>query len=124
MSPKKRILVIDDETNMVELIKFRMEAAGYEVIAAHDGQEGWEKIKTVKPDLVLLDIMMPKMDGYNVCKLAKLDKDLKDIPIIMLTAKGQDQDKMLALNVGADGYISKPFEGKNLLAVIEKALRK
>ncbi len=118
----KKILVVDDERDLVETITFRLEAAGYEVSSAFDGQEGLEKAREIKPDLILLDVMMPKMDGYQVCRMLKFDDDYKNIPIIMLTARGQEQDKKTGGDVGADDYITKPFDSKDLLARIQKML--
>lgn len=116
----KKILVIDDERDLVETITFRLEAAGYKVITAGDGQEGLDKAREMKPDLILLDIMMPKMDGYQVCRFLKFDEEYKDIPIIMLTARGQESDKNTGKNVGADDYVTKPFDGGELLLKIKK----
>ncbi len=117
-SMKKKILVVDDERVLVELLKMRLGEANYEVLIAHDGQEGLETAKREKPDLILLDIMMPKMDGYQVCRLLKFDAAYKQIPIIMLTARGREQDQKAAHEVGADDFIVKPFDPKDLLTKI------
>lgn len=122
MADKKRILIVDDERDLVETITFRLEASGYEVLAAYDGQDGLEKARGEKPDLILLDVMMPKMDGYQVCRMLKFDDEFKNIPIIMLTARGQNQDKRTGTDVGADCYITKPFDSKMLLEEIKKHL--
>lgn len=118
-----KILVIDDEHDLVETLTFRLEAAGYEVVSAFDGQEGLKKVKEEKPDLILLDVMMPKMDGYQVCRMLKFDQKFKDIPIIMLTARGQLQDKNIGKDVGANEYVTKPFESADLLERIKKLLK-
>jgi len=118
----KKILVVDDEADLVETLKFRLEAAGYAVVAAYDGQEGLAMAKKEKPNLILLDVMMPKLDGFQVCRLLKFDSNLKNIPIIMLTARGQDQDKLTGKGVGADIYITKPFDAPKLMAEIKKFL--
>ncbi len=122
MADKKRILIVDDERDLVETITFRLEASGYEVLAAYDGAEGLEKARTEKPDIILLDVMMPKMDGYQVCRMLKFDEEFKNIPIIMLTARGQDMDKKTGTDVGADGYITKPFDSKMLMEEIKKRI--
>jgi DNA-binding response OmpR family regulator len=124
MATKKKILIIDDEKDLVETLTFRLEAIGYEVIPAYDGQEGLNKIRKEKPDLVLLDVMMPKMDGYQLARIVKFDVNFKDIPIIMLTARGQDKDKATGQQVGADAYVTKPFDSKELLKTIEDLLKK
>ncbi len=119
----KKILVIDDEVDLVDTITFRLEAAGYSVISANNGQEGLKKARDEKPDLILLDVMMPNLDGYQVCRMLKFDARFEDIPIIMLTARGQDKDKAIGEDVGADVYLTKPFNGKDLLAKIDKMLK-
>lgn len=116
----KKVLIIDDEKDFFEIIRVRLEAWGYEAFAAYDGYEGLEKARESKPDLILLDIMMPKMDGYQVCRLLKFDEELQKTPVILLTARGQDQDRLTGKEVGADDYIVKPFENKELQATIKK----
>ena len=106
----KRILVVDDEVGIVEMLKMRLEANNYEVITASDGQEGLEKAKKEKPDLIILDLMLPKMDGYKVCVMLKRDQRYMKIPIIMFTARAQESDRNLGKEVGADEYIAKPFD--------------
>lgn len=118
----KKILIVDDEKDLVETMTLRLEAAGYEVLCAYDGQDGLEKARDIKPDLILLDVMMPKMDGYQVCRMLKFDEDYKNIPIIMLTARGQEQDRKTGIDVGTNDYITKPFDSKDLLARIQKIL--
>lgn len=118
----KKILIVDDEKDLVETLTFRFEAAGYQVIAAYDGMEGLDKVKKDRPDLIILDVMMPKMDGYTVCRMLKFSETTKGIPIIMLTARGQDQDKALGKGVGADHYMTKPFEGSDLAKLIKQVL--
>lgn len=121
---KKKILIVDDERDLVETLIFRLENAGYEVTAAYDGLQGLEKAREIGPDLILLDIMMPKMNGFQVCKELKIDDSTKNIIIIMLTAKAQDGDKFLGKNVGADDYVTKPFDGLVLLEKIKSKLGK
>ena len=118
----RKILVIDDETELLKAISICLKASGYEVITAQDGQEGLEKAKASNPDLIILDVLMPKMDGYEVCRLLKFDEQYKSIPVIMLTAKVQDIDKAMGKKVGADDYITKPFETHDLIDKIKKNL--
>lgn len=120
----KKVLIVDDEADLVETLKFRLEATGYAVASAGDGQEGLKRVREETPDLILLDVMMPKMDGYQMCRLLKFDAKFKDIPIIMLTARGQEQDKVTGQQVGADAYMTKPFDSKALLAKIEEFIGK
>lgn len=118
----KRILVVDDEEDIVSVIKARLENAGYEVDCAYDGKEGLMKIKAHKPDLVILDIMMPEINGSTLCGMLKFDDDYKDLPIILLTAKGGKLDKEIGATVGADAYIVKPFDSQELINVIKDFL--
>jgi len=119
----KKILVVDDEPFLVKALQIRLEHEGYEVISAYDGLEGLNKAREEKPDLIILDVMMPKKNGYQVCQELKSDDQYKYIPIIMLTAKGQKTEKEWGERTGADVYITKPFEDKELLAEIKKLLK-
>lgn len=119
---KKRILIIEDEPYMVELLKTRLEANNYEVIVAYDGMEGWRKARNEYPDLILLDIMLPGMDGFKICKLLKHDVRYRNVPIIMLTARANKEDMMMGKEAGADAYIAKPFDSKLLIQKIEELL--
>lgn len=119
---KKKILVVDDEGELVKGLQIRLEASGFEVIAAFDGQEGLEKARDEKPDLILLDVMMPKMNGYQVCRELKNDENTKNIVVIMLTAKGQESDKFWGKEVGANDYVIKPFESSELMEKIKELL--
>ena len=121
---KKRILVVDDEVDLVEMLSIRLEANDYEVSVAYDGQEGLDKARALKPDLVLLDILMPKLDGFKVCQALKKDPLTKKIPVIMLTAKDRADDIKQAKQIGADGYIIKPFDADTLLLNIKDQLDK
>ncbi|MFC1631507.1 response regulator transcription factor [Candidatus Omnitrophota bacterium] len=118
---KKKILIIDDEKEFVKMVQYRLQANGYQVLAAHDGEHGLELAKK-KPDLILLDVMMPTLSGIEVCQLLKEDPQLKDIPVIFLTAKRAKEDKLKGLSVGADEYIAKPFYSDELLEKIKKTL--
>lgn len=119
----KKILLIEDEQDMVYAMALELEANKYEVITASDGLKGLEKAKKEKPDLIILDIMLPKMDGYKVCGLLKADTRYSKIPIIMFTAKAQEEDMRLGKEVYADAYVTKPFESKVLLGKIEELLK-
>ncbi len=118
----KRILIVDDEVQLVEMVKMRLEAAGYPVIAAYDGQDALEKAKKEKPDLIILDLMLPKMDGYKVCGLLKSDTRYAKIPIIMFTSRAQEEDIALGKSLGAEAYITKPFEPKLLLNKVRELI--
>lgn len=120
---KPKILIVDDERDLVEMIKLRLEAAGYETSEAHDGQEGLAKAHKEKPDLIILDLMLPKIDGYKVCRMLKFDEKYKEIPIIMFSARAQDSDKQMGKEVGADAYVTKPFEPQVLLDKIKELLK-
>ncbi|MFC1703898.1 response regulator transcription factor [Candidatus Omnitrophota bacterium] len=117
-----KILIVDDEALLIKMEALRLEAAGHSVITASDGQEGLEKAKTENPDLIVLDLMLPKLDGYKVCRMLKFDEKYKDIPIIMLTARAQEDDKKIGEEVGADAYMTKPFEPQALLDKINELL--
>jgi DNA-binding response OmpR family regulator len=100
-----------------------LEAAGYQVVSASNGQEGLDKARSERPDLILLDVMMPIMDGYQVCRMLKYDDEFKNIPIIMLTARGQEKDKKTGIDVGADDYCTKPFNSTDLMSRVQKFLK-
>lgn len=120
----KKILVVDDEPEIVQILKMRLEANGYEVITACDGQEGLGKAKEESPDLILLDLMMPEMDGMKVNAKLKDDSITADIPVIFLTAKNTTADKVEGFQAGIEDYVTKPFDSKELLARIEATLRR
>jgi DNA-binding response OmpR family regulator len=119
---RKRILVVEDEQELVIAVKIRLEEAGYETITAYDGMEALEKAKSQNPDLIILDLMLPKLDGYKVCKMLKFDERYKKIPIIMFTARAQKMDEELGREVGADAHIIKPFDHQILLENIKRLL--
>lgn len=118
----KRVLVVDDESNIVDILKFNLEREGYEVICAYDGGEALEKARNEAPDLVLLDVMLPVMDGFNV--LGEIRKTDKLTPVIMLTAREEERDKVLGLEIGADDYIVKPFSVRELMARVKTNIRR
>jgi DNA-binding response OmpR family regulator len=119
---KGRILVVDDEIYIVHILDFSLGMEGYEVITALDGEQALEKLKTEKPDLIVLDIMMPKLDGYEVCKSIKSSPETRHIPVILLSAKGRNVDQKLGFDVGADDYITKPFSPRKLVERINQLL--
>ena len=121
---KKKILIVDDEPDLVEMLTVRLEANNYQVVSAVDGEEALSVFAKEKPDLVLLDILMPKMDGFKVCQALKKDPSSVNIPIVMLTAKDRTDDIRKAHESGADAYIIKPFDASILLLDIEEQLSK
>jgi len=121
---KDKVLIIDDEEHIVELIRYNLENAGYDAVEAYNGVDGIKAAKNEKPTLILLDVMLPMMDGLEVCRKLRKDDTTKHIPIIMLTAKSEEIDKILGLELGADDYITKPFSVRELLARIKAVLRR
>ena len=117
----RKILIVDDEKNIADIIAFNLKKEGYQVIKAGDGEEGVKMAMEENPDLILLDIMMPKMDGYEACKKIR---EKKNTPIIMLTARAEELDKVLGLELGADDYVTKPFGVRELMARVKANLRK
>ena len=115
------VLVIEDDRNIAELLQLYLEKEGYAVTVAHDGGQGLAKFRSIQPDMVLLDVMMPVMNGWEVCKAIRAESQA---PIIMLTAKGETDDKVMGLRCGADDYITKPFEMREVLARMEAVLRR
>jgi len=122
MNSQKHILIVDDEPDLVEMVKTRLEANGYRISAAYDGQEALNKVKMEKPDLIILDIMLPKLDGYKVCGLLKADMKYNAIPIIMFTARAQESDLAMGKEAGADAYVTKPFDPVVLMDKIKGLL--
>ena len=120
--PMKKILIIEDEKDMVTGLKFNLEARDYAVITAFDGEAGYQKALEEMPDLVILDLMLPRLNGYEVCK--RLKKEIPELPIIMLTAKSQEAEIVTGLELGADDYITKPFSVLELLARIKTLFRR
>jgi DNA-binding response OmpR family regulator len=119
---KKKVLIIDDEPDIVETIKFNLEQEQLECIEAYDGQEGLNKAKTENPDLILLDVMLPKVNGFKVSRLLKFDQGTKAIPIVMLTARTQGTDIKMGEETGADAYVTKPFDMRMLVSLVKKYL--
>jgi DNA-binding response OmpR family regulator len=114
----KRVLIVDDEPNIVASLEFLMRKAGYEVGVARDGDEAMAAVESFRPDLVLLDVMMPKRSGYEVCRQMRARADLQHIRIVMLSAKGREAEVSKGLSVGADAYVTKPFSNRDLLSKV------
>ncbi|MFN8547300.1 MAG: response regulator [Candidatus Eisenbacteria bacterium] len=119
---RKRILVVDDEIYIVHILEFSLTMEGYEVVTASDGEEALKKIEDDRPDLVVLDIMMPKLDGYEVCRRLRQKEETASLPVILLSAKGRPVDREVGMEVGADDYIVKPFSPRRLLEKIRELL--
>jgi two-component system alkaline phosphatase synthesis response regulator PhoP len=118
-----RVLVVDDEPDLVRILQFGLQSAGYTVESAADGQEGLKKAREVKPDIILLDLMLPKLDGYKICRLLKFDERFKQIPIIILSARTQEGDQALALEMGANRFVTKPYNFAEILVIVEELLK-
>jgi two-component system, OmpR family, response regulator VicR len=118
---KRRILIVEDEQNIVDILKFNLHKEGFETLEAHDGQQGLELAEREKPDLILLDLMLPEMDGFTVCRRIRQQSQ---VPILMLTAREEEVDKVLGLELGADDYITKPFSPRELMARVKANLRR
>jgi two-component system alkaline phosphatase synthesis response regulator PhoP len=119
---KGKILVVDDEVYIVHILDFSLGVEGYDVMTALDGEQALAKVAQDKPDLIVLDIMMPKLDGYETCKALKSDPETRDIPVILLSAKGRNVDQKVGFEVGADDYITKPFSPRKLVERINSIL--
>ena len=121
--PRQRILIVDDDKEVVRLMRAYLEQAGYEVLAAYDGETAVHTLRREKPDLVLLDLMLPDRDGYDITRLVRADATLAHIPIIMLTARVEDTDKIIGLEIGADDYVTKPYNPREVVARVRARLR-
>lgn len=119
--PEQKVLVVEDEENLVEALKYNLEREGYAVLTAMDGETGLELAKGSNPDLIILDIMLPRLDGLEVCRILRRDVNT---PILMLTAKGEEVDRIVGLELGADDYVTKPFSMRELLARVRAMLRR
>lgn len=120
----EKILIVDDEEHIIELIKFNLENNGYKVICANNGNDAVKLAKSEIPQLVLLDLMLPGLDGYDVCREIRKDPSISTVPVIMITAKGEEIDKILGLELGADDYITKPFSIREMMARVKAMLRR
>ncbi len=121
---KQKILIVDDEPDTIELIQFNLKSAGYECLTAADGNEALKKARSVLPDLILLDLMIPEIDGLEICKLLRRDTNTAGIPILMLTAKASEIDRVLGLELGANDYVTKPFSPRELVLRVKNLLKK
>ena len=119
---KTKVLVVEDEPDAIELINFNLKNAGFEVTTANDGQEAIEKARSIEPDVILLDLMLPEVDGLEVCKILRRNAGTADIPIVMLTAKAAEIDRVLGLELGADDYITKPFSPREVVLRLKNVL--
>ena len=122
MSEEKTVLIVEDEKNIVDILRFNLERKGYRTLEAYDGEEGLRKARTEKPDLILLDIMLPKIIGFDVCEALRKDGD--NVPILLLTAREEEDDKVRGLEIGADDYITKPFSMREVVARVEANIRR
>ncbi len=118
----KRILVIDDYPNMVDMLSVRLRAHGFEVLASYDGVQGLQMARTEKPDLIILDILLPRMDGFKICRLLKFDERFRRIPVVMLTSRAREIDRKTGFEMGADAYIYKPYDAGVLMEKIYQLL--
>lgn len=122
MEKKKKILIVDDEKEIVESLKNLLVPRGFDTVSAFDGKEAIEKVREENPDLIILDVVMPKMDGFKVCSILSEDAKYKDIPVVMLTAKEEVADIQQGMGLGAVSYITKPFKSEALLGIVKGAL--
>lgn len=118
----KKILIVDDEQDIVESLKFVLETSGYTCYCAYNGEDGLRLAKEIMPNLIILDVMMPKINGYKISRLLKYDAKYKNIPILMVTARSQEEDKLIGEETGADEYITKPFELDEVVKKVEQYL--
>src|SRR5262245_19554389 len=121
---KKSVLVVDDEPDILELVRYNLEKEGFSVETVSSGAEGLERAKTARPDLMVLDLMLPGMSGLEVCRCLKQDSKTRELPIVMLTAKGEESDVVQGLELGADDYVIKPFSPRILIARLRAAARR
>ncbi len=119
---KKRILIIEDEREMAEMLKESFESHDFEVQLAFDGQVGFDAVSEFHPDCIILDVMMPKLDGFHVCRLIKFNESTKGIPVVIISARGDETDRVVGYEVRADAYITKPFEWKHLLHTVDRLM--
>src|SRR5271163_1145912 len=120
----KRVLLIEDDRDIVELVRYNLEREGFQVAAATDGATGLAQLRKAPPDLLLLDLMLPKLSGLEICKEIRRDQSLNRLPILMLTARGEEADRVVGLEMGADDYVTKPFSPRELVARVKALLRR
>ncbi|MCL5287892.1 MAG: response regulator, partial [Acidobacteria bacterium] len=119
-----RILIIEDDRDIIELVRYNLEQEGFSLVSARDGLGGLEQVKKSPPDLLLLDLMLPKLSGLEICKAIRRDEKLNRLPILMLTARGDESDRVIGLELGADDYVTKPFSPRELVARVKALLRR
>ena len=122
MEQKKTILIVEDEKNIVDILRFNLQREGYDTLEAYDGEDGLDKARSGKPDLILLDVMLPRMNGFDVCRA--LREEGSNVPVVILTAREEETDKVLGLEIGADDYITKPFSMRELIARVGANIRR
>ena len=122
MDQKKTVLIVEDEKNIVDILRFNLQREGYETLEAYDGESGLEMARSKHPDIILLDVMLPKMIGFDVCKALRQEGD--NVPVLILTAREEEADKVLGLEIGADDYITKPFSMRELMARVKANIRR
>ena len=122
MDRQKTVLIVEDEKNIVDILRFNLQREGYQTVEAYDGEDGLNKARSTDPDLILLDVMLPKMNGFDVCRT--LRDEGRNVPVIILTAREEEADKVLGLEIGADDYITKPFSMRELLARVSANIRR
>lgn len=122
MEKQKTVLIVEDEKNIVDILRFNLQREGYQTLEAYDGEDGLNKAKTEDPDIILLDVMLPKMNGFDVCR--KLREEGYNVPIIILTAREEETDKVFGLEIGADDYMTKPFSMRELVARVAANIRR
>ena len=122
MSEQKTVLIVEDEKNIVDILRFNLMREGYRTLEAYDGEDGLHKARSENPDLILLDVMLPKMIGFDVCRT--LRQEGNNVPVIILTAREEESDKVLGLEIGADDYITKPFSMRELIARVGANIRR
>ena len=122
MSSQKTVLIVEDEKNIVDILRFNLQRENYQTCEAYDGEDGLRKARTENPDLILLDVMLPKMNGFDVCKALRAEGN--NVPVIILTAREEESDKVLGLEIGADDYITKPFSMRELIARVGANIRR
>ncbi len=120
--PKPRVLIVDDEPDLLSVLHFGLEVEGFDVLEATDGEQALEMARSHQPDMIVLDLMLPRMDGYKVCRALKFDERYKRIPIFILSARSGETDRRLALDLGADAYVTKPYDMRDLVMKIRERL--
>ena len=124
MNKKKKILIVDDEKDLTKLLDYNLKQEGFDTLIAHEGKTALDMARRKKPDLIILDVMLPDLSGTEICKIVRSDNETADLPIIMLSAKGEEIDRILGLELGADDYVTKPFSPRELILRIKRVLKR